>query len=249
MGDQWGPIQIPLVEGEAGDAVGDPALTTLLAFLQAFLNANTSKVWNAIGVSPNQPCVKTTRAWNPSDTHGDHRGVGFNTADLPALYAFRNGGKFERIAEDWLEDESELKLLWVFPIAMQATQRVRQSFANVVAKFIVRAIEKGRTPTWIVKGDKDPRASDEGSSLYTHLDAVRIRLDRWAPARVQVEGDTQKLSYASAEFTLTLEETFEESLDGFAETTSVRQQISNEQSDLTEDALFESPDPSNNEGD
>jgi len=243
MADKWGPIQIPLAAGSPEDAVGDPALTTLLGFLLAFLNANAVKVWNAIGVAPGLPCVKNVRPWNPSDAHGDHRGLSFNTSDLPALYAWRDEAKQEWLAEDYLRDITTLKVLWVFPMALQAGQRVRQPFTNAITKLVAVAIERGRTPGWIVDGDPDPRAADEGSSLYTYLNDVAINLLKCRPARVTVEGDAKPLSYAAAELTFELLEDLEIGLDAYAETKSLRVQQSNAGGDVVDDALFEDPDP------
>jgi hypothetical protein len=251
VADQWGPIQIPLAAGLEGDAVGDPALSTLLAFLKAYLvdDKAAEAEWNRIGVAPNQPCVKTTQVWNPSDAHGDHRGVSFNTADLPGLFAFREESKQEWISEDIVRDTAQVKIFWVFPIAVQGTQRVRQSFGNALVKLITVAIERGRTPSWKVAGDPDDRAADEGSLVYTFLNATAFYLTKWRPTRVVVEGDTQKQSYAAIEITIEWLEDLEQGLDRFPEATSIRVTQTNEQGDVTNDALFEDPDPSGNEGD
>ena len=208
--DQWGllsiPLQPPTAAQAAGEAQGDPCLWIYLQFLKAFLqtDAQATALWTAAGIAPGQVVVNAIRAHGPGDDDGEPFGLGLTTKDLPCLYMWRHGGgdssSVEQIAEDWRVETSQVRLLWVFPDAVVGIQRGRQSFTNALAKCIDDAIERGRTPSFVVPGDPDPLAPSLGSFVHTFTDVYAINATHWGPARVRINTVGPRDEGAAASF-------------------------------------------------
>lgn len=209
MADSFGAVRVPLVAPATGEAVGDPMLTVLLAFLKAFLQTDggATAAWNASGIAPTLPVVKTVNANDPSKTDQV-----FNTNDLGALYLWRAGGgdgsKFEWMAEDWRVEETKLKLLWIPPMVKREISNVRNNIFNGIAKAIDIAIERGRTPSYRIAGDPDPAAATQGSVFYDAAGLMFIELSGQKDAEITVintDGSRGHV-YSALEMTITIQE-------------------------------------------
>jgi hypothetical protein len=203
MPDLWGPLPIPNVPPEEGEAAGDPLLSTLLSYLRAFLvdDDNGEAAWDAPGVAPRMAFMQKVFAHDP-------RRREFNERDLPSLYGWRSEMQApDQVADDIRTRVSVLTLLWVFPTAPQAFQASRDPMINAIGHGVDLAIERGRTPSWVVAGDPDPLAAMFGSLVWTFLSVARLNAGTVRPAAldVPVKGGEMR-SYAAVEMTITVEE-------------------------------------------
>jgi len=221
--DRWGLIQIPTSTDRvftprfggwgnpANVPTSDPTLAVILDFVAVFLStdAQTYAAWTAIaGGSFPQP-VQCVLPHDPND-------VVFNTNNLPALYMWRADAKQEYAADDWLRETTTVKALWVFPLATQENQRIRQPFGHVFAKAMNVAIERGRTPNWKQAEDTNPASVDEGSLFYDWAGFESLKLTSWRKAKlvIPMRGDTAQ-EYPAIEFTFVMEENLEYGLGRF----------------------------------
>ncbi|WP_394847398.1 hypothetical protein LZC95_08025 [Pendulispora brunnea] len=215
MGDRFGLVTEPVARVSDGEAAGDPALSRLGAYLQAYMNANGSAAFSQ--VMPSAPLVRAVFGHNPED-------VVFSERDLPALFLWREEADAEYVAEDYLLETSDVSLLWVFPPAPQANQRLRQSFVNATWKLANLAIEAGRTPGFVVVGDMDPRAKTEGSLIYPYLGVWSIILRRRRRRTfVETMADSPSRRYAALEMNIELREQHEYDLGVFAPMSATNQ--------------------------
>lgn len=148
------------------EALGDPALTRIVDFFQAVVNAQTKEAWHF--ANPTQLPVETAFTHNPNK-------VVFNTRYLPAFFLYRLGdGEEERLSEDSILTHNVLRLLWVFPTAGQSERKRHSPFVNAVVKSLKWAIENGRHPDYVLAGDPDPLAVTQGSVIYRVADIFRM---------------------------------------------------------------------------
>lgn len=175
--DTWGAITIPT--GATGVTSSDPAIDVVLAFLKAWLvtDANLTVAWKA--VYPALPPVVRTFSHDPSEWV-------FNTANLPALFMWRENAIQEYAADDWLRDVTTVKALWVYPKGLPENQRIRQPFVNAFTKSVGVGIERGRTPAFIVAGDPDPDALTQGSLFYPFAAFESFELDSWRLTKLTI---------------------------------------------------------------
>jgi hypothetical protein len=204
--DHWGALPLPAVAPATGAAPGDPALTYLLGFLKAFLqdDANLTAAWTIAGVAPSQPIVNRAFAHDPNEG-------AFNEASLPALYGWRSEMQApEQLADDVRTRASTITLLWVFPMATQANQAVRRPIFNAIAHAVDLAVERGRTPSFVVPGDTDPNAAFLGSNVWTWMAFWQLRMGAARPAKLDVPVKTATATeirhYDAIQITLSLEE-------------------------------------------
>lgn len=224
MADTFGAITIPLdpafanPHGQGAPATTfqlldspstDPTLGVLLAFLVAWLNKdqNAQAAWNTVGIDPAHPPVQVVRFADPRDVT-----TTFEPDRLPALYAWRDPGTFEQLADDWETELSTVKILWILPIVMPEDQQLRRPFFNGLAKTVYLALSRGRTPSWVVIGDTDTLAPTQGSWVGTFLQTVNepgYYLQGWRPTTVTIkpiDGSTEPGIWPAVEFTLQLRE-------------------------------------------
>ncbi len=181
-----GALAIPLTAPAEGSTVGDPAISIFADFFKAVLNANAPIAWTAV-MPPVVTATKTVTypVVRTVLTH-DPREIEFSEADLPALYMDRTGGKAPIWqTEDWRVSPDTWTLLWVFPNAVQAKQKLRNSITNALAKIIDRAVERTRDPAYVAAGDPDPRAA----SIAADPDAIKT----------SIAGSTATESYGGAD--------------------------------------------------
>jgi hypothetical protein len=193
--DQWGAVQIPAVPvgafapifpgwGQIGDGppnlASDPCLAVILDFLGTFLvtDENARGIWDKIGGQTQ--AVRTLWLHDPADAV-------FSTSFLPALFMWRQSAQQAYLADDYLQDTTVVKGLWVFPEADQAIQRQRAPFANVLSKLIGDGIERGRTPSWLQPGDTDTTTPGQGSLFYSYAAFDEFDLTGWQKAKFTIE--------------------------------------------------------------
>lgn len=208
--DTWGAITIPAQGPLTGYPAGDPALRYILDFLKAFIvtDANATLAWSA--VYPARPPIFSTFAHNPAEEV-------FSTSFLPALFLWRESATQEWAAEDWLREMTEVKGLWVFPLALPSNQRLRSPFVNALCKALTVGIERGRTPGYVVPGDPDPASPAQGSLLYTFAGFEYFALKKWRAFHLPIEVDAKgEQDFPAIELTFDLWENLEYGLDRFA---------------------------------
>jgi len=208
--DTWGRVTIPSGPGGDGRAAGDPALSVILEFLKAFVSTdgNATAAWQAI--YPRTPPIAAVFPHNPADGS-------FSVEYLPALYMWRESAREERAADDWLREITQVKALWVYPLALQDNQRIRAPFANTLAKVLNTGLERGRTPSWTFPNDPDPVSVSEGSVYWLAAGFESFALDSWKVAKLVVEGTSgERDVYPAIELTFSMQENFEYGLDRYA---------------------------------
>lgn len=193
LGDRYGMETFPTFPATGdGESKGDPAIWIYLNFLRAYLqeDGNVLALWNSQGMAPNRPVVNAIRAHDPNDTEAAAYAGGLALKDLPALYLWSkeapDASLFEFIAEDMNVQTREWRMLWVSPQAETAARRSRASFDDVMAKAILTAIERGRTPGFQWPGDPDVTAASRGSYVHNFTNAFSINVTHAGPARVQI---------------------------------------------------------------
>lgn len=177
MTDSYGALELPAPapnphfdqagKRQGNEAVGDPCLTRLVDYFQAFTNAMVTDAWHA--VSPRERPVESAFTHDPNE-------VVFSTNDLPAYFLFRQGDEsaLERLANDIDIEHSKLRLLWVFPPRAQDDRKLRYPFVNAIVKSLIRAIEVGRHPSYVLAGDPDVTAEEFGSVIYRVANIFKI---------------------------------------------------------------------------
>ena len=203
MSDTFGLATIPLSPPQAGQPTTDPTIQMLLDFFTAFLNddQNATAAWQIQGVAPSTQPVMGKFPYDPEVNL-------FHASTLPALYLWRESGKEEWLADDYMVEESTCKMLWVFPLANPENQAARVSFASGLCKALNVAMERGRTPSWVVPNDPDPVAATQGSFLGTYLGAWSCWFDNWRRTHVIERGidGSMKQTYVAVELMMTLTE-------------------------------------------
>lgn len=179
MPDAFGLVQAPMAVPDVGFAAGDELITTLLTYLQAFLNDNATTAWQT--VAPNTKPVESVQAAEPP--------LAFTEKLLPALFGYRGG----ETKEDWIGDgvlvsTSDVTILWVMRITTQDNQKKRIAFRNAIGKLVNMGIERGRTPSFVIASqtvptnpDYDPIAATQGSLLYPLLGAWSLNYRKSRP--------------------------------------------------------------------
>lgn len=187
MADVFGSLTLPAPAPASGKAVADPLLDVLLAFFSACLTDSLTTAWQAR--CPGQPIVRASFALNPNE-HG------ISSNDFPALYAWRSKfGPTKRAASDWYLRQSTISLMWVPEPSATERMATREPIINGIDAAISDALESvGRTPGWVVSGDTDPRAADEGSSLWAHTRLHQIELASTQWGTLTVETKNQNVS-------------------------------------------------------
>lgn len=220
MPDAFGLVQAPVQVAASGTASGDTILTTIGAFLQAFLNDKAQTAWTAI--APNTKVVESAWADEPPSS--------FSTKDLPALFVYRTGEtKEEWVGDGILLSTSEITVLWVMRAATQDTQKKRVAFRNAIGKLVNLGIERGRTPGFVVVGDTDPLAATQGSLLYPRLGAWALNYRKSKPRTFmdQMPAKAEQQPFDALEMTLELQEQLTIGLDKYTTVVGTDVKITN----------------------
>lgn len=154
MADTYGALEIPV--DEAAAPIGDPALLRLGNYLKAVLNAQLATAWATLRPRSGDFALPVRTVF----THDPKRRA-FSDALLPALFVYRVKGAFDRDAEEYDQDHSDIAVLWIYPPDTQEKDVPRAPFANAVAKVTRWALEVQRHPSWVDEpsDDVDPLAA------------------------------------------------------------------------------------------
>lgn len=173
--DYVGRFSVPLPASAPGTPISDPPVEYFLAFLQAFVNANSNAAWGA------PASIYPEAAGNLAPGNGlaifhtftfDPQVGAFDPSSLPALFAWRSEETPERPADSWRTQEAKVALRWVLP-ELSATDLISNlhPFFTQFAKLFRVAMERGQDPSWVVAGDPDPKAATQGSVLVRWMSA------------------------------------------------------------------------------
>lgn len=199
MSDLFGLLPLPAPVPETGDALTDPTLDVLLAFMKAVLNADLSDAW-ASRCATDRTLVAHTFAHNP-DLES------FNDDETPAIYLWRaddNGGSQVRYSADHIADDSGFVGLWVPPRLQQEDKRFVEPIRNGIKKSLTRAFAAGRHPAWVVDDDEYADAETYGSVLLRHAGLAQIRVGQFRAFTLPIESEDRgfKQNYECLLFTL-----------------------------------------------
>lgn len=160
MADLFGAEPIPLVAPAAEMDAADRAVSIFGDYFKTVLNARAPLAWAAVAPAPTGTVTTLTMPVVRNVLTHDPRKVSFSEAQLPAIYMDRSGGErpFWQ-TEDWRIVNDTWTMLWVFPPAVQATQRARGSITTGIVKVLDRAVEQCRDPVWTLAGDTDTTAA------------------------------------------------------------------------------------------
>jgi hypothetical protein len=176
-----GGLKLPLTATLRDPACpGDPALAIFGRYLQAVLTAHLGAGWAAI--APKEPIVRNVFFHDPN--RGD-----YSDNKTPALYVFREGSakEPERQSEDYTVHFDSIRCFWVFAPIDQFKQAPRESFAHLVGKEIEQACRIGRDPSFLIAGDPDPSAPDEGAVLLRHTGWSGAIAGKWIIGKIGIQ--------------------------------------------------------------
>jgi hypothetical protein len=202
--DRYGDIGLPVPTPEEGTAQGDPLLDTLLLFFEGVLTHDCKDVWNSVsGNIGNQAIVKRTFAHNPG-------AQAFREVTTPALYLWRGtyGSPIWK-ALGFRIRASELTLRWVpFMANSQERKRIWEPVCASFHAALDIAIERGRTPGWILSGDTDPMADTLGTFLYGRAKLWKLQLAEMSrqTMTINMEGAAANRVFEAVDFRLMVEE-------------------------------------------
>lgn len=201
MADQFGALEFPAQAPNlaAGDSVTDPRLDKLGGFLQAVLNADVGLAWNV--VSPGKKFVEQMFTNDPADST-------FNERDLPSLFVYDARSTSNQMADDLVEDVSQVTVLWVPQNVDQARRSLRSTGVNGLKKSVERAFYLGRHPAWVDPGDPDPDAAMLGSVLMTRAGLCKwpfVRSAQTTPLTIVTDGSAPR-TYPGYSLTVELSE-------------------------------------------
>jgi hypothetical protein len=142
----------------------------------------------------------------------------FEPDRLPAMYAWRKGGKYEGLADDWDVENVTIKVLWILPNPLPEEQTLRAPFVNGLQKAVYVGLRRARTPSWVVPNDPDPLAATQGSWLGTWLQSVtppEYLLQSWEMTFVKSEpiDNEPPGRWRAIEFTIALQEKYTINID------------------------------------
>jgi hypothetical protein len=188
MTDTFGATSLPIANvarsgGLPTEPIGDPAMATLLAWARAVLTAEVGPAW--ADLAPGEPVVRCVHFHDP-------RAEDFAVQRLPALFAYREAGRFGKADDGRWTEERPTTLLWVYPPGSDDKMPARRGVAVALGRALHEALGplNGRHPSWVVTGDADPFAAVYGSSLLDHGGFEEIRLDATRTAQVEVADAT-----------------------------------------------------------
>lgn len=211
----YGGTSIPAVAPDAGEDVTDKTLSLLGLYLKAFINAYGLAAWQAV--------APTTLPVKAVFTHDPRKRV-FNDRDLPALYLFRVPSKPEQMADGYRVMRSTVTGLWVFPLADQDKQRLRDPFSIGITKLVDAALDREdpTDPCFVITGDSDPKAATYGSDWASVCNADHVWLSAAEPKPLPIamaDGSKSRV-YESVELTFTLNEYLVPDFTGATATTA-----------------------------
>ncbi len=168
MSDTFGSLTLPVPVTPT--PIGDPLLGIIGDFAAYAINQDFRTAWAALRprIDPDDTLPVRTIFTHPPEK------VSMIEADLPALFVWRQAGRFERKGEDLLEDASEIQLLWVLPTEHpeHGASEVWLQTGNAVGKILSRWFWECKIPGWAVAGDPDTLAND----IVADVDAIKTSI-------------------------------------------------------------------------
>lgn len=173
MSDTFGLLELPAPAVGDGEAVTDPALDMLLAFMKAVLNSDLGTAWADVSPADTTP-VAYVFNHNP-----DIESI--NVDETPALYAWRSDSNdvAKHYSQDYVADEGGFTCLWVPPPMPQESKRAREAIRNGIKKALKAAFAQGRHPAWVIAGDTYYEPQIYGSVLLKHTRLARCKLGQF----------------------------------------------------------------------
>lgn len=172
MADVFGGLTLPAPAPLQGEAVTDPLLGHLGAFLRASLTADLKVAWAA--VAPREPMVRRVLLHNPEKCDVTDK-------DFPSLYVWRSKTTPVSLSDDVVSDEASIRVLWPFAPTNALTLSSQLPIFNGIVKSVRRSLLLGRHPAWIVAGDTDPQAPTRGSLLWKYTGIANVRIEKADP--------------------------------------------------------------------
>lgn len=229
MPDFFGPLELPVPApaDPRAEAVGDPLLDLIAAFVKEVLNADLADAWAAViptrgaGRAPSLPVMHT-------ETFDPNEGA-FTTERTPCLYVFRPDDPAPqrlRSAQSWEVVRSPVSLLLVPPPPTQDKQKLRTNIRNAIDKSLRAAIRQGRHPAWVVSGDTYYDAATYGSVFLRHA-----KLQAWhftnggvkrVPINVEDEDGNRNPMFYGMLATILVDERLDRGTDTIAELSHVQ---------------------------
>lgn len=179
---ELGGLRLPIEPPGRNDSpFPDPALDVLGAYLRAFITAYAGEAW--LKIAPKEPIVRNVFTHDPE--HHD-----FKTGDLPALYLFRTGSARDPVdlSQDFRIHADIIQAFWILPTSQDLKFPARLRAIPAVGKLIDTALEVGRDPSWVLQGDPDPTAAEQGSVVLRHAGLVSMLGKQWRVARIGING-------------------------------------------------------------
>lgn len=199
MPHRVGGLDLPAPPPARDESVGDPALDVIADFLRTMLEKWLGAAWRA--VAPGEPIVKTVYKHDPGE-------VDFFDGDLPLLCVWSDDDSSpSRLADAFLENQDQLRVLWMPPPAPQIKGSLRFPFFRPFKKAISLAVQHSRDPAWIHPSDiGDPGAIAYGSDVLAKAGVSHWRLGRFQRIDVQVPNGNETIRYPAYLATLQLSE-------------------------------------------
>jgi hypothetical protein len=174
---------------DAGEPIADPSLGVFGRYLASAITAHLGAGWASLVPGVDSAIVKKLFFHDPNEG-------AFNDNETPSLWVFREGSAKDPIREsdDWTTRFESIRIFWVLPPTDQfKLLEQRRPAMHAVAAVIEAACRWGRDPSFIIPGDPDESAADEGSVLLRHAGWQGITPGRWLPSKIaiQVGADTR----------------------------------------------------------
>lgn len=142
MSDQFGAMTLPAAAGGLS-----PLLVTLLDFARAVLASELAAAWgDAAPAEPNE-IVNKVFAEDPARSALIER-------DLPALFAYVDGGSFDDQGDGFVKHTGKVRLKWLFPPATKERKRPIDRVSGALAKAFAAALSDGRHVAWTHPDDE-----------------------------------------------------------------------------------------------
>lgn len=142
MSDRFGAQQLPALVGEI-----NPRLATLGAFVRAVLVAECQTAWAAVAPAEPNEIVAKVFAEDPVKCP-------FIDKELPALFAYDDGGSFEDLGEGYVRHKGKVGIKWLFPPAMRERKRTIDLVGASLARAVAARVSDGRHPSWVHEDDE-----------------------------------------------------------------------------------------------
>ncbi len=197
LGAERMPLELPV----QGKTIAGKALDILGAYLRAAITHYAGEAW--AHVAPREPIVRNVFTHDPEQYN-------FKASDLPALYLFaqRSARDPEQTAEDYRLHADIIRCFWVLPPTKHVDQQARRvPIVNYIGQLIDELLYRGRDASYVIDGDTDATAADEGSVVLRHAGLTRMTSKGWAVGQIAiaVPGNQERFVYPLLDVTMEVE--------------------------------------------